>query len=77
MQTMPESELISAGQQGDCAAISELFGRHYSYCLHVARGFCARKTMPKMRFNPRYCPLSDMLPIFAATPASELGSLEL
>jgi protoheme IX farnesyltransferase len=77
MQTMPESELITAGQQGDRAAISELFGRHYSYCLHVARGFCARKTMPKMRFNPRYCPLSDMLPIFAATPASELGSLEL
>jgi RNA polymerase sigma-70 factor (ECF subfamily) len=35
---MPESELISAGQQGDCAAISELFGRHYPYCLRLARG---------------------------------------
>jgi RNA polymerase sigma-70 factor (ECF subfamily) len=37
MQAMPESELITAGRQGDCAAISELLGRHYSYCLHVAR----------------------------------------
>jgi len=38
MQAMPESELITAGQRGDCAAISELFGRHYSYCLRLARG---------------------------------------
>jgi len=35
---MLESELITAGQRGDCAAISELFGRHYSYCLRQARG---------------------------------------
>jgi RNA polymerase sigma-70 factor (ECF subfamily) len=35
---MPESELIAAGQRGDCAAISELFGRHYPYCLRLARG---------------------------------------
>jgi RNA polymerase sigma-70 factor, ECF subfamily len=38
MQAMPESVLITAGQRGDCAAISELFVRHYSYCLRLARG---------------------------------------
>ena len=38
MQERPELELIARSRQGDQAAISELFGRHYSSCLRLARG---------------------------------------
>jgi RNA polymerase sigma-70 factor, ECF subfamily len=37
MQQQPEPELIALGKQGDQAAIEELFGRHYSSSLHLAR----------------------------------------
>ena len=38
MHEKPELELIAHGRQGDRAAISELFSRHYSSCLRLARG---------------------------------------
>jgi RNA polymerase sigma-70 factor (ECF subfamily) len=38
MQQKPELELIAHGRQGDQAAIAELFSRHYSPCLRLARG---------------------------------------
>src|ERR1017187_5831711 len=38
MQERPELELIARSRQGDQAAISGLFGRHYSSCLRLARG---------------------------------------
>ncbi len=37
MHEKPELELIAHGRQGDAAAISELFTRHYSSCLRLAR----------------------------------------
>ncbi len=36
MEQKAESELIADGQNGDQAAISELFKRHYSSCLRLA-----------------------------------------
>jgi RNA polymerase sigma-70 factor (ECF subfamily) len=38
MHERPELELIAHGREGDQAAIDELFGRHYSSCLRLARG---------------------------------------
>jgi RNA polymerase sigma-70 factor, ECF subfamily len=38
VQEKPELELIAHGQMGDQAAIAELFGRHYSSSLRLARG---------------------------------------
>jgi RNA polymerase sigma-70 factor, ECF subfamily len=38
MHERPELELIAHGREGDQAAIDELFGRHYSACLRLARG---------------------------------------
>src|SRR5580692_10035098 len=38
MHDKPELELIAHSRQGDQAAISELFQRHYSLCLRLARG---------------------------------------
>ena len=38
MHDKPELELIAQSQQGDQAAIAELFSRHYSSCLRLARG---------------------------------------
>jgi len=38
MHDKPEIELIADGRQGDRAAISELFRRHYPSCLRLARG---------------------------------------
>jgi RNA polymerase sigma-70 factor (ECF subfamily) len=38
MKEKPEIELIAHGRQGDQAALTELFGRHYASCLRVARG---------------------------------------
>jgi RNA polymerase sigma-70 factor, ECF subfamily len=38
MHEKPELELIMHGQQGDQAAITELFDRHYSSSLRLARG---------------------------------------
>jgi RNA polymerase sigma-70 factor (ECF subfamily) len=37
MEQKTESELVADGQRGDHAAISELFKRHYAYCLRLAR----------------------------------------
>jgi RNA polymerase sigma-70 factor (ECF subfamily) len=38
MQETPELELIAHSRQGDETAIAELFRRHYSSCLRLARG---------------------------------------
>ncbi len=38
MHDKPELELIAHSRQGDRAAVSELFRRHYSLCLRLARG---------------------------------------
>jgi len=38
MNEKPESDLIAHGRQGDQAALGELFSRHYSSCLRLARG---------------------------------------
>jgi RNA polymerase sigma-70 factor (ECF subfamily) len=38
MDDKPELELIAESRQGDQAALSELFRRHYSLCLRLARG---------------------------------------
>jgi RNA polymerase sigma-70 factor, ECF subfamily len=38
MTARSEGELILEGQRGDRAAISELLGRHYPYCLRLAFG---------------------------------------
>ena len=38
MLQKPELELIADGKQGNHAALAELFGRHYSSSLRVARG---------------------------------------
>jgi RNA polymerase sigma-70 factor (ECF subfamily) len=38
MDEQPELDLIAHSHQGDQAAISELFSRHYSSCLRLARG---------------------------------------
>lgn len=38
MLETPEGELIERSKQGDQAAIAELFGRHYSSSLRLARG---------------------------------------
>jgi RNA polymerase sigma-70 factor, ECF subfamily len=37
VQQQPETELIALSKQGDQAAMAELFGRHYSSSLHLAR----------------------------------------
>jgi RNA polymerase sigma-70 factor, ECF subfamily len=37
MQEKPDLELIRHGRQGDQTAIAELFSRHYSSCLRLAR----------------------------------------
>jgi RNA polymerase sigma-70 factor (ECF subfamily) len=38
MHEKPELELIAHSRQGDQAALGELFSRHYSSCLRLARG---------------------------------------
>lgn len=37
MQPRPEPELVAAGRKGDTQALSELFERHYSTSIRVAR----------------------------------------
>ncbi|MGO4881820.1 MAG: sigma-70 family RNA polymerase sigma factor [Bryobacteraceae bacterium] len=37
MEQKTETELIADGRRGDMAATSELFRRHYSFCLRLAR----------------------------------------
>jgi RNA polymerase sigma-70 factor (ECF subfamily) len=43
MHEQSEIELIAHGRQGDQAALTELFGRHYGSCLRVARGILRSK----------------------------------
>jgi RNA polymerase sigma-70 factor (ECF subfamily) len=38
MREKPDCELIDDCKRGDNAALTELFGRHYSSCLRLARG---------------------------------------